>query len=244
MSESLATYTPQNLQSNGLPTERLINLYSKWGHGQFGLILTGNIMIDHDHLECPGNIIISKENESTERNGLLMRWTEAIKSDGALSIAQIGHAGRQTQYLLNHTPFAPSAVQLINESFGDYGKPIALSLEQIQTEVIDRFVYAAKTAHEAGFAGVQIHGAHGYLLAQFLAPNTNERNDKYGGDAEKRAQILIDIHDAVRREIPASTGFVVGIKLNSVEFQRGGLGLADAITTATIVDVRYLLSKQ
>ncbi|VDK51752.1 unnamed protein product, partial [Cylicostephanus goldi] len=109
-----------------------------------------------------------------------------------------------------------------------FGKPVPLSIEQIKSEVIDRFVFAAKFAFELGFDGVQLHAAHGYLLSQFLSPLTNKRTDQYGGSAENRMRIVQEIFQAIRKEIDPSTGFLVGIKTNSVEFQDNGLKVDDA----------------
>ncbi|CAD5222614.1 unnamed protein product [Bursaphelenchus okinawaensis] len=238
LSESLATWDRNDAKKVGLTTPYLLNLYEKWGHGGFGLVLTGNVMVEHRHLETAGNHVISQESWSDEKVKSFNQLAINIKQDGTLAIAQIGHAGRQTPNSVNRTPFSASNVQLdgIKRGGNTYGRPIALTLTQVQTEVIDRFVFTAEKLYEAGFDGVQLHSAHGYLLAQFISPTTNLRTDRYGGNAEKRAQILVDIYDAIRAKIPASTGFVIGIKLNSVEFQNHGLGIDDAITTAKIVD--------
>ncbi|KHJ86620.1 hypothetical protein OESDEN_13620 [Oesophagostomum dentatum] len=117
------------------------------------------------------------------------------------------------------------------------GKPIPLALDQIKTEVVDRFVYAAKIAYETGFDGVQLHAAHGYLLSQFLSPSTNRRNDRYGGSMENRIRIIVEIFQAIRKEIPVATGFLVGIKMNSVEFQTNGLTVEDAKEACAILEV-------
>uniref|UniRef100_A0A1I7S635 Oxidored_FMN domain-containing protein n=1 Tax=Bursaphelenchus xylophilus TaxID=6326 RepID=A0A1I7S635_BURXY len=237
LSEALATWDPKDPKKVGITTTSLINLYQKWAHGGFGVVLTGNIMIEHTHLEQVGNHVVSKESWSDEKKRGLKELADDMKAENTLAIVQVGHAGRQTPFAVNPTPFAPSSVQLPVKKRGNtYGVPVPLTLEQIQTEVIDRFVYAAVKFYEAGFDGIQLHGAHGYLLASFISPTTNQRTDKYGGSAEKRAQIVVDVYNAIREKIPASTGFVIGIKLNSVEFQSHGLGLEDAITTARIVE--------
>lgn len=113
-----------------------------------------------------------------------------------------------------------------------------MTLDQVQTEVVDKFAYAAKVCYEAGFDGVQLHGAHGYLLAQFLSPTTNKREDKYGGSVENRANVINEIYDAIRAEIPSDTGFIVGLKMNSVEFQNQGLDNQDAVYFASEFEVK------
>ncbi|VDL81725.1 unnamed protein product [Nippostrongylus brasiliensis] len=117
-----------------------------------------------------------------------------------------------------------------------FGKPIALTEEQIKAEVIDRFVFAAKFAHDHGFDGVQIHGAHGYLLSSFMSPTTNNRTDKYGGAVENRMRVIREIYEAIRKEITASAGFLIGLKTNSVEFQDRGLGIEDAKAVCRMVE--------
>ncbi|CAI2354583.1 unnamed protein product [Caenorhabditis sp. 36 PRJEB53466] len=227
MTELLSTYEPSNPKAHGIPTQSLVNVYEKWGNGQFGLILTGNLLVDPNHLEAPGNAIIFQEGDSAARREAYKKLTSASKQDGALVIGQLSHGGRQTPITINKTPFSASDVKLDQQ--GRFGQPIPLTVEQIKTEVIDRFVYAAKFAYETGFDGVQLHAAHGYLLSQFTSPTTNKRTDQYGGSVENRQRIVHEIYEAVRKEIPASTGFLVGLKTNSVEFQTEGTTVDQAI---------------
>ncbi|KAH7698157.1 Protein W06H8.2 [Aphelenchoides avenae] len=237
LTEMLCAYTPDNPLELGVPTERLINLYEKFGNGGYGILLTGNIMVSPTHLEKPGNVVVAREVDTPERRRQLERYATACKLDGALAIAQLSQPGRQTPFAVNPHPFSASDVQLKKEFRGTgYGKPVPLTTEQVKTEVIDRFVYAAKAAKEAGFDGVQLHSAHGYLLAQFLSPTTNKRTDQYGGSLANRARILLEIYQAIRKEIPAPTGFSIGIKMNSVEFQDEGLTNDDAAYIAEAVD--------
>lgn len=230
LTEMLSTFDPLNPELNGVPTQEIINVYDKWGNGKFGVILTGNVQVSPVHLEAPGNAIIFKEGETRARREAYKQWSRVIKQDGALAVAQLSHGGRQTPITVNRTPFSASDVQLDKEvRFVGFGKPIPLSAEQIKTEVVERFVYAAKYAYETGFDGVQLHGAHGYLLAQFTSPTTNKRTDHYGGSVANRQRIILEIYEAIRKEIPASTGFLIGLKTNSVEFQSEGTTVEDAI---------------
>ncbi|VDM47703.1 unnamed protein product [Toxocara canis] len=235
LTERIATWNPKNEHSNGIPTERIYNLYEKWGNGGFGMILTGNVMIDRHHLESAGNMIIAKEIDSTERRQAFKRLASKMKSDGALAIVQLGHAGRQTPITINAQPFSASDIQLkvIRQATG-FGVPTALSTEQIKTEVIDRFVYAARYCQEAGFDGVQVHAAHGYLISQFMSPSTNKRIDKYGGSPANRARIVLEIYDAIRQAV--TDDFIVGVKMNSVEFQKDGLQADDAVKICELMD--------
>ncbi|EYB82770.1 hypothetical protein Y032_0351g3233 [Ancylostoma ceylanicum] len=236
LTERISTWDVEDLSMRGIPTQELINVYDKWGHGGYGVILTGNVMVDPRNLESAGNMIICRENDSPELRKAFTELVRVSKQDGALVIAQLSHAGRQTSIGVNERPYSCSDVQLVTD-FIKAGKPIPLALDQIKPEVIDRFVYAAKLAYETGFDGVQLHAAHGYLLSQFLSPTTNKRTDKYGGSLRNRARIIVEIYEAIRKEIPAATGFVVGIKTNSVEFQAEGLTVEDAKEACSIMEV-------
>ncbi|EPB70085.1 oxidoreductase, FAD/FMN-binding protein [Ancylostoma ceylanicum] len=237
MTEKLSTWDSEDLSRRGIPTQDLINVYDKWGHGGFGMILTGNVMVDPRNLESAGNPIICKENDSPQLRKAFSKLASISKEDGAFVVAQISHAGRQTPLAVNEHPYSCSDVQLVSEVVKT-GKPIPLALDQIKTEVIDRFVYAAKVAYETGFDGVQLHAAHGYLLSQFLSPTTNKRTDRYGGSLHNRIRIIVEIFNAIRKEIPATTGFLVGIKTNSVEFQANGLTIEDAKEACSIMEIR------
>ncbi|ETN78939.1 oxidoreductase, FAD/FMN-binding protein [Necator americanus] len=237
LTERMSTWDPEDLSKRGIPTQELINVFDKWGEGGFGVILTGNVIVEPRNLEGAGNPIICRENDSPEMRKAFSELAKVSKRDGALVLVQLSHAGRQTPIGVNEYPYSSSDVKL-NSTFVKSGKPIPLALDQIKTEVIDRFVYAAKLAYETGFDGVQLHAAHGYLLSQFLSPSANKRKDRYGGSLENRVRIIIEIFDAIRKEIPAATGFIVGIKINSVEFQSEGLTVEDSREACSIIEIR------
>ena len=201
-------------------------------------------MVDQHHMECPGNTIIAKELDSLERRKNWAAIATNSKKHGALIIGQLSNAGRQTPLVVNPHPFSSSDVGLGVALGRKFGQPITLTTEQVQTEIIDKFVFASKFLYETGFDGVQLHGAHGYMIAQFLSRTTNKRTDKYGGSAQNRARIVVDIYDAIRKEIPVSTGFLIGIKLNSVEFQQEGLTNDEAIQIAAEIDVSFWVAMQ
>ena len=212
-------------------------MYEKWSAGGYGVVLTGTVLIDQFHLEAPGNTIIQKELDSPERRAIWKEIALRAKTQGNLIIAQIGHAGRQTPKFINPRPFSSSAVTLnMTVRLREFGEPVELTTDQIKTEVIDKFVYAAKYLYDAGFDGIQLHAAHGYMLAQFLSNSTNKRTDEYGGSPRNRARIVVETYNAIREEIPASTGFIIGVKLNSVEFQNKGLTTDEAQEIARALD--------
>jgi len=130
---------------------------------------------------------------------------------------QVSHAGRQSPWYVTRRPKAPSAVQL--KMLGNYRKPVALTEEEIR-DLVQRFAAAAAIARETGFTGVQVHGAHGYLISSFLSPVTNLRTDAWGGSLENRARFLLEVVRAVRRAVGAD--FPVSLKLNSDDFRKGG----------------------
>ena len=153
-------------------------------------------------------------------------WAEAGKHGGNQFWLQLNHPGRAIQTDLGGKVWAPSAIAL---NMGKYSKmfaqPTAITEAQIE-EVIARFTDTAKRAEEAGFDGVELHGAHGYLISQFLSPLSNQRTDVWGGSLENRARFLLDVVRAIRAVVKPNFG--VGVKLNSADFQRGGFEAADA----------------
>ena len=211
----------------GQATPALIQLYGLWSDGGAGLLLSGNVQIDGDHLERPGNVIIDNE-PSQEAMSMLRRWAEAGTRGGNHFWAQISHAGRQCQKMVNPHPKAPSAVKL-GLPGGQFGEPVAMSEADIQA-VIAGFARCARVLKDAGFTGVQLHAAHGYLLSQFLSPRSNQREDQWGGSLENRARALLESVRAVRNAVGPS--FPVGVKLNSADFQRGGFDFNESLQVA------------
>uniref|UniRef100_A0A0K0EQZ0 Oxidored_FMN domain-containing protein n=1 Tax=Strongyloides stercoralis TaxID=6248 RepID=A0A0K0EQZ0_STRER len=237
LTEKLVKWSPGNIDT-GVPNNDIINIYQKWGNGGFGMILTGNIQIDENHLESPGNMIIEEHLDSEERRKMFKKLAEAGKSGGGLMIVQLSHAGRQTPYSVNKTPYSCSEIKLsaTPKPWLTFGNPIALTKNEIKTKIIDKFGYAAKFCYDCGFDGVEIHSAHGYLLAQFLSNTTNKRDDEYGGSIENKMRIIVEIYDEIRKKVPKEKGFVVGIKINSVEFQNEGLQTDEVVEVAKKLD--------
>ena len=217
---------------HGRPDHRLERLYRRWSEDGTGLLITGNVQIDADHLERAGNVVLDREPDAAMQ-AALERWAEASKSGGARIVMQLSHAGRQTMRPINPTPNAPSAVPMKKLPFFDFGQPRAMDADEIEA-VAERFVVAARAAAEAGFDGVQVHAAHGYLLSSFLSPLTNRREDGFGGSLENRASLLLDV---VRRVRAATDhGFALSVKLNSADFQRGGFDAEDSERVARWLD--------
>lgn len=220
MSENLAT-------GDGEPTERLVRLYDRLGRGGTGLLVTGNAIVDPGGRTERHNVMMVGEHGEP-----LAAWARAAKAHGSAVLMQLSHAGRQTPRMVTWRPVAPSAVGLTRKG-GLFARPEPLTLAQIEL-LVARFGRAAAMAQAAGFDGVQIHGAHGYLVSQFLSPLTNHRTDRYGGDLEGRMRFLLEVVEEVRRV--TGRGFTVSVKLNSADFQRGGFTLEESMEVARALE--------
>jgi 2,4-dienoyl-CoA reductase-like NADH-dependent reductase (Old Yellow Enzyme family) len=218
MTEGLAT-------PDGLPTAALERLYGLWSDGGAGLLLTGNVIIDADHLERPGNVVIDRMPDAAMA-AALARWAAAGTRGGNHLWAQISHGGRQVQKAVNPAPRSASDVQLALPG-GQFAKPVPLTRAEIAA-LVERWATAAQACQAAGFTGVQIHAAHGYLVSQFLSPRVNRRTDDYGGSLANRARFLLEIVAAVRAAV--GPAFPISVKLNSADFQKGGFDFADSLT--------------
>ncbi|MEL7547224.1 MAG: NADH:flavin oxidoreductase/NADH oxidase family protein [Pseudomonadota bacterium] len=205
-------------------TDRHLRLYKAWGDGGIGLQITGNVLVDRRNLEAPGNVVIDGA-PSNEHAVMLSKWAEACHAGGGKTVMQLSHAGRQTQKLVNPQPDAPSAVA-VDLPGGQFGTPRAMTGDDIKV-LIEKYAIATKSARAAGFDGVQIHAAHGYLMSQFLSPLTNQRDDEWGGSLENRVRFLLETLKAAKAE--AGPGFGVSIKLNSTDFQKGGFTKAESM---------------
>ena len=195
------------------PTPALEQLYATWSTGGYGLLVTGNVMVDRTQLGEPGNVVIEDERHLEG----LSRWAKSTQDSGTPIWMQINHPGRQANPLaLRQQSVAPSPIAL---KIPGASTPRELTGAEIE-DIIDRFATTSVVAEAAGFNGVQIHAAHGYLVAQFLSPLSNQRDDEWGGDPERRMRFAIEVVRSIRNRV--SPGFAVGIKLNSADFQRGG----------------------
>jgi len=207
---------------NQAPGQALFRLYQAWAEGETGLLLTGNVMIDRRAMTGPGGVALEDERDLQR----FRQWADIGRAGGAQFWMQINHPGRQTMANLGQQALAPSAVAMDLGSFSKmFAEPKPMSEADIE-EVIQRFATTATLAEKAGFTGVQIHAAHGYLISQFLSPLTNRRTDRWGGSLENRARLLLAVVSAVRNAV--SPKFCVSVKLNSADFQRGGFDADDA----------------
>jgi len=221
--------------SHNRATEAHVRLYRRWAEGGAGMLLTGNVQVDRRYMERPGNVAIDGP-QSNEAIAALRDYARAGTANDTHLWMQISHAGRQTPASVNKEPVAPSAKPLEMPG-GQFGQPRAMTGAEIE-DAIRRFAHVATIARDTGFTGVQIHGAHGYLISEFLSPDVNSRTDEWGGSLENRARLLLEIVRGVRKAVGAD--FPVSVKLNSADFQRGGFSHEDAIRVAAWLDAEGL----
>lgn len=224
MSEHLAT-------SACTPGTRLQRLYRTWSGSGAGLLISGNVMIDLEHAESYRNVILDEEADLSS----FAEWARAGTSQGNHFWVQLNHAGRQTPRHVNAAPLAPSVMPPVNvfRKANAFGRAKAMTEARIE-DTIARFANAARLAKKAGFTGVQVHGAHGYLASQFLSPLTNDREDQWGGSLENRARFLRTVVREIRSAVGAE--FPLGVKLNSADFQRGGFSEDESMAVLRMLE--------
>jgi len=221
----------ENLSNkNNEPTPLLIEVYKKWAQSGAGLLITGNIMIDSKAIGEPRNVVV----ENRKNFEILKEWAESVNGTDTHLWAQINHPGRQAMEPINRDLKAPSAVPLKSGGRKDGSKKIPIALNESQIlAIIEAFGNTAIILKDAGFSGVQIHGAHGYLVSQFLSPYSNIRSDKWGGSLVNRARFVIEVYRKIRARVGKS--FPIGIKLNSADFQKGGFSEEESMEVVKIL---------
>lgn len=207
---------------HGDPKPELLDLYQRLVAGDSGLIISGNVMVDRTARGEVGNVVV----DAASNQRLLRRWAQVGEASGHHLWLQLNHPGRQSPKTVSKQPVAPSAVPLSGPNAYAFNPPRALSNEEIH-QIEDRFVTAAVVAKRAGFSGVELHAAHGYLLSQFLSPAVNQRTDEYGGALGNRMRIIREIYAQTRERV--GDGFSIGIKINSGDFTPHGLTARDSL---------------
>ncbi|KAF5021783.1 hypothetical protein F66182_6158 [Fusarium sp. NRRL 66182] len=210
-------------------TPQMACTYGAWADGGWGIILTGNVQVDERYLGGFGDCAVSAHLAEEKVLGAYKAMADVCRRGGSPTIMQINHPGRQSpigagKKSLFDKNIAPSAVpldmgtDLISKIVTTvvFGTPREMSVAEIE-DIVQRFANTARIASAAGFDGVEIHAAHGYLLSQFLSAKSNRRTDEYGGSPAARAKIIIDVAKAIRAATPAS--FCVGLKFNSADHQ-------------------------
>ncbi|CEO60432.1 Putative Catalytic activity: NADH acceptor <=_ NAD() reduced acceptor [Penicillium brasilianum] len=214
-----------------LPGTRILSVYGKWAKGGWGALLTGNIQVDVRHLGGHGDLATCEDQEYEQDSlNAWRRYANNCQQNGTPAIAQICHPGRQSPRGAGERGFfektiAPSEIALdIGNGLSAtivrnlvFGVPQAMTHFDID-RIIAQFVTCARILAQCGFSGIEIHAAHGYLLSQFLSKRSNSREDQYGGSAERRARIILEIIHQIRKAVPKT--FCIGIKLNSADHTR------------------------
>ena len=210
-------------KDDGSCTDKIPAFYRRLSTGNIGLIISGHLFV-HPHGQAgPMQLGISKDDYIPGLSELV----QACHHGQAKVLAQLSHAGAHAMPVDRHLPKkAPSTID-----FGDQGQSEAMTLDDID-ETIHAFASAALRAKQAGFDGIQLHGAHGYLLSQFLSPWYNRRTDNYGGSLENRARLLKTILQEVRKNV--GTDYPVVLKINGQDYLKGDVGLSIADSLATI----------
>lgn len=208
------------------PGKEFYRAYKTWVDGGTGLCVSGNVMIDSRYLGEANNVVIEK---GLDNSADLKNWASATQNTDSHIWIQLNHPGKQTPKFLTKEPVAPSALALVPPLDKMFNKPRELTEAEI-LDIIQRFGYAAKVVKESGFQGVQIHGAHGYLVSQFLSSRHNQRSDQWGGSIENRMRFVQEVYKEMRKNV--GPHFPIGIKLNSADFGRGGFTHEEAIQVA------------
>nr|OQO25654.1 hypothetical protein B0A51_05478 [Rachicladosporium sp. CCFEE 5018] len=217
------------------PMEAFGNLYSKWAKSSYGLIITGQVQVDRRFLSIAGDVCVHEKSLESDILAIWKQWAQTAQSEGTPCIVQIAHPGRMSPMGAGIRPadmpaLCPSSVPVkLGDSWLDkmalekvLGTPKAMEESEID-EVVAMFVHGAVVAREAGFAGCQLHGAHGFLLSQFLSPYTNRRTDSYGGSPENRMKLLRRLVTEIREVCPRP--YCLSVKLNSADYMDAGTGL-------------------
>jgi len=207
----------------GEVTDALLRHYKLRARGA-GIVIVEHTFISEEGRRSKNQLGIY----SDELISRLKRLARTIKEEGATAIIQLNHAGAKApSEIIGRRPVGPSSVRVP----GSEEIPKELSREEIE-EIIEKFVNAAHRAMEAGFDGVEIHGAHGFLLSEFLSPLTNKRTDEYGGSLENRMRLHLRTVDMVRRQVDDLLFFRLGV----TDYMEGGLTLEEGVKVAMTLE--------
>jgi len=212
--------------ADGSVSQTLIDYYAERARGGVGTIVVQNTAIDPTQRSAPGQTHIGTAH-------MIAGFTllaEAIKSEGAAAVLQIGHGGRQSNPDNNPDKKIVAPSPIASDLIGEV--PRELATEEIP-EIQAMWARAAGRAQAAGFDGVEVHGAHGYLISQFVSPKTNQRTDGYGGDLAARARFPLEVLAQVRETV--GPDYLVGFRFSADEFVEGGLGLDEALDYAQMI---------
>jgi 2,4-dienoyl-CoA reductase-like NADH-dependent reductase (Old Yellow Enzyme family) len=220
------------------PIVEFSRLYSRWARGSFGLLITGQVQVDLDHLSTPTDVAVAPGtlSDPTKMNAWT-EWAAVSQLHGTPAIVQLAHPGKKGHKAYRPKGVPSQAPSAINVNVGPgrsndlmrqmkFGDASEMSEKEIDV-FVEKWIYACKVVKQAGWAGVGIHGAHGFLLSEFLSPAANQRKDKYGGSPEGRMQLMKRIVKVTRHTCPRP--MIVQVKVNSADFAQGGLDEDEAL---------------
>jgi len=212
--------------TEGRPLAKLISCYRALARGKVGLIITGYTFVSPEGKQLPGKMGIHTDDFAD----IMQEMTGLVHDEGGRICIQLVHAGGQTDSgNAGRQPLAPSALKI--DQYPEL--PAEMTRDDI-IRIITAFGDGARRAKNWGFDAVQLHGAHGYLINQFLSPLANQRQDEYGGSIENRCRFLLEAYNAVRSAV--GPDFPVMVKLNGSDNLAGGLSTEDAIFAAKALD--------
>jgi 2,4-dienoyl-CoA reductase-like NADH-dependent reductase (Old Yellow Enzyme family) len=215
MSDSLADGT-------GHPTPEQVRLYQRWAGGGLAISIIGEVQGNAGYAENPGNLVLNETSDLDRFRELAQRGGE----NGTQLWLQLGHAGALA-YAPTSSPKGPSALDLPGLRCAE------LTIAEIR-QIPSEFARTARLAQQAGFGGVQIHAAHGFLLSQFLSPLFNKRSDEYGGAIANRMRLLLESIEATRAAV--GPDFPIAVKFNSSDQLEGGFDEEDALEMVAALD--------
>jgi 2,4-dienoyl-CoA reductase-like NADH-dependent reductase (Old Yellow Enzyme family) len=208
---------------HGAVTPRLIDMVCKLASGGVGLIITGHAFVSPEGRALKLQTAIYSDDFLPG----LSQMAASVHDLGGKIVVQLAHAGA-------HGRTGEAGAMGPSETKTDTGLPIKEMTPVDMEAVTKAFALAAARAEAAGYDGVQIHGAHGYLFSQFLSPFFNKRTDEYGGSLENRARLLVKVVRAIRKAV--SPGYPVFVKINAEDFLEGGLTAEDMLKAATMLE--------
>jgi 2,4-dienoyl-CoA reductase-like NADH-dependent reductase (Old Yellow Enzyme family) len=212
---------------NGDPSAALVELYRLWADSGAGMLITGDIGVSLAAADATA-VRLYEHSDLTK----YARWADVVHAGDVRLLGQIFHMGRQASRTVAWRPIAPSATPPVL-GLPLFGAARALTTGEI-AGLIGDFASAAGALESAGFDGVEVHAAHGYLVGSFLSPFSNRRTDDWGGTAEKRARFLLEVIRAIRSRV--DPGFAVAVKINASDFRPGGLEAADSAHIVGLLD--------
>jgi 2,4-dienoyl-CoA reductase-like NADH-dependent reductase (Old Yellow Enzyme family) len=210
---------------DGSCTEKLVNLMVELAKGEVGLIITGHSFVSREGQAGPWQLGVYSDDLLPGLAGMV----DAVHRAGGKIVMQLAHAGYYgAEHLTGLDPLGPSDLELV-----DATRCRMMTKEDIQSVCI-AFARAASRAKRAGFDGIQLHAAHGFLLSEFLSPFFNRRTDEYGGSVENRARILLEVLKNVKNAV--GDGWPVMVKINSEDFVDGGLAVEDMVQVCALLE--------